>query len=188
MPYYQWKRKSDDSAFHGPINADSKQSARQCLDNDLFFLPFSSLYTTNSGRAKTYVRLFGTRRKLVRTCKPLTWLVCGTTTFLMRKNKEIVANCHQITVELKFIFLIIKANLMLDEIRFKVFPLTSRFCGHFICFYELRWRFKSKTIYSGNNVTKTLNTRLFLSETFRTRTLGFGTTKCNIVRVRRTSG
>ena len=27
---------------------------------------------------------------------------------------------------------------MLDEIRFKVFPLTSRFCGHFICFYELR--------------------------------------------------
>ena len=66
------KKKSDDSAFHGPINADSKQSARQCLDNDLFFLPFSSLYTTNSGRAKTYVRLFSTRRKLVRTCKPLT--------------------------------------------------------------------------------------------------------------------
>ena len=27
---------------------------------------------------------------------------------------------------------------MLDGIRFKVFPLTSRFCGHFICFYELR--------------------------------------------------
>ena len=27
---------------------------------------------------------------------------------------------------------------MLDEIRFKIFPLTSRFCGHFICFYVLR--------------------------------------------------
>lgn len=27
------EKKSDDSVFHGPINADSKQSARQCLDD-----------------------------------------------------------------------------------------------------------------------------------------------------------
>ena len=27
---------------------------------------------------------------------------------------------------------------MLDEIRLKKFPLTSRFCDHFTCFYVLR--------------------------------------------------
>ena len=39
---------------------------------------------------------------------------------------------------IKFILLIIKANLMLDEISLTKFPFTSRFCDHFTCFYVLR--------------------------------------------------
>ena len=46
----------------------------------------------------------------------------GTSTFLIQKNTGTVENRLQITVELKFILLIIKANLMLDEIRLKKFP------------------------------------------------------------------
>ena len=59
--------------------------------------------------------LSSTGRNSVRKCKPLTWLVCGTSTFLIQKNKETV----QINVELKFILKVIKANLILDEIRLK---------------------------------------------------------------------
>ena len=51
------------------------------------------------GCAKTYVRLSGTGRNLVRTCNPLTRLVHGTRTFLIRKNKETVENSLEITVE-----------------------------------------------------------------------------------------
>ena len=58
--------------------------------------------------------------------------------FNTKKNTGTVENRLQITVELKSILLIIKANLMLDEIRLKKFPLTSRFCDHFTCFYVLR--------------------------------------------------
>ena len=53
--------------------------------------------------AKTYVRFSGTGGNLVRTCKPLKWLVCGTGTFLIRKNTQTVEkNWLQVTVELKF--------------------------------------------------------------------------------------
>ena len=38
-----------------------------------------------TGCAKTYVWLSGTGRNLVRTCKALTWLVHGTSTFLIKK-------------------------------------------------------------------------------------------------------
>ena len=63
-----------------------------------------------AGCAKTFVRLSGTGRSLhvVRTCKPLTWLVCGTSTFLITKKKD----CLQITVELKFILKVINTNLI----------------------------------------------------------------------------
>ena len=70
----------------------------------------------SSGCAKTYVRWSRMGRNLVQTCKPLTWLVYGTSTFLIRKNTGTIENWLQITVELKFI-LVIKANLMLDEMR-----------------------------------------------------------------------
>ena len=50
-----------------------------------------------------YVRFSGTGGNLVRTCKPLKWLVCGTGTFLIRKNTQTVEkNWLQVTVELKF--------------------------------------------------------------------------------------
>ena len=72
----------------------------------------------DAGCAKTYVRLSGTGRNLVQTCIPLTWLFCGTSTFLIRKNKETAENCLQITV--KFILKVIKANLVLDKIRLNI--------------------------------------------------------------------
>ena len=101
---------------------------------------------------------------------------------------------------------------MLDEIRLKKFPFTSRFCGRFTCLYVLRlaqepslsnqacqdvtdiiFRFKSRKIYKANNVIKNVKCPILfefrvLSKTFWTRTLGFRTTKFNIVLVRRTSG
>ena len=53
-----------------------------------------------AGCAKTYVRSSGTGRNLLWTCKPLTWLLRETSTFLIRKNMETVENWLQITVEL----------------------------------------------------------------------------------------
>ena len=44
-----------------------------------------------------------------------------TSTFLIRKNKETVENCLQITVELKFILkLVITANLILNKIKLNI--------------------------------------------------------------------
>ena len=50
---------------------------------------------------QNYVWLSGTGRNFVGICKPLTWLVCGTSTFLIRKNTETVEKW--LTVELKLI-------------------------------------------------------------------------------------
>jgi len=77
-----------------------------------------------TGCTKTYVRLSGTGRNLVQTCKPFTQLVRGTSSFLIRKNTGTVENWLQIKVELKFMLLVIKA------------------------------RFKSRTISKANNVIK----------------------------------
>ena len=49
------------------------------------------------------VWLSGTGRNVVQTCKPLSWLVHGTSTFLTRKNTETVKNWLQIAVELVFL-------------------------------------------------------------------------------------
>ena len=63
-----------------------------------------------TGCTKTYVRLSRTGRNLVHTCKPLTWLVRGTSSFLIRKNTGTVENWLQIKVEFKFMLLVIKAR------------------------------------------------------------------------------
>ena len=77
--------------------------------------------TPSTGCTETYVRLTWTGRKLVLLCKPLTWLVYRTSTFLIRKNKETVENCLQITLELKFVLkLVITANLILNKIRLNI--------------------------------------------------------------------
>ena len=50
-----------------------------------------------------------------------------TSTFLIRKNKEAVENCLQITEELKFILKLVKtANLILRKIRLNI-PFKSIF-------------------------------------------------------------
>ena len=83
-----------------------------------------TLDMARTGCTKTYVRLSRTGRNLVQTCKPLAWLVCGTSSFLIRKNTGTVENWLQIKVEFKFMLLAIKA------------------------------RFKSRTIYKANNAIK----------------------------------
>ena len=50
------------------------------------------------------------------------------------------------TVELKFTLKVIKANLTFNKIRLNIPFTTLPFHGHFICFYELHFRFNSKTI------------------------------------------
>ena len=62
------------------------------------------------------------------------------------------------TVELKFTLKVIKANLTFNKIRLNIPFTTLPFHGHFICFYELHLRFKSKTI-----ILIYLTARLFLS-------------------------
>ena len=62
------------------------------------------------------------------------------------------------TVELKFTLKVIKANLTFNKIRLNIPFTTLPFHGHFICFYELHFRFKSKTI-----ILIYLTARLFLS-------------------------
>ena len=57
----------------------------------------------HSGCAKTYVRLSWTGTNVVQTCKPFSWLVHGTSTFLTGKNTETVKNWLQIAVELVFL-------------------------------------------------------------------------------------
>ena len=50
--------------------------------------------------------------------------------FNEKKNKETVENCLQITVELKFILKVTKANLILDEIMLNIpfnFPIPRSF-------------------------------------------------------------
>ena len=64
--------------------------------------------------------LSGTGRNSVQKCKPFAWLVCGKSTFLMSKNKETV----EIKVESKFILKVLKANLILDQIRLNI-PFNS---------------------------------------------------------------
>ena len=61
-------------------------------------------------------------------------------------------------VELKFTLKVIKANLTFNKIRLNIPFTTLPFHGHFICFYKLRFRFKSKTI-----ILIYLTARLFLS-------------------------
>ena len=61
-------------------------------------------------------------------------------------------NCLEMMVELIFILKVIKANLILD----KMIILTLAFNGHFICFYQLHFSFKSKTIYKCNSVIKNI--------------------------------
>ena len=53
-------------------------------------------------------------------CKPLTCFICGTSTFLIKRNEETVENCLHITVELKFILKVIKANHILDKLRLNI--------------------------------------------------------------------
>ena len=50
----------------------------------------------HSGCAKTYVRLPGIGWNVVQTCKPLSWLVHGTSAFLTRKKHT--SNCSRISV------------------------------------------------------------------------------------------
>ena len=146
-------------------------------------LGFTSGCHTRSACAKTCVRFSGTGRNLVRTCKPLTRLVHGTSSFLIRKNTATVENWLQITVELKFMLLVIKVNLMLDEIRFNIPfnfailrpfhlflrpPIGSRIwhtallktlVGSFLIYdcawcHDIIFRFKSRTICKANTVIK----------------------------------
>ena len=52
-----------------------------------------------------------------------------------------------------------------------------RFHGHFICFYKLRFRFKSKTIYKGNNVIQNIKCQIFFefqAKLIGQELLGFG--------------
>ena len=105
--------------------------------------------------------------------------VVETSTFFIRKNKETVENCLQMTVELKFTLKVIKANLIFNKIRLNIPFTTLPFHGHFICFYELHLRFKSKTmilIYKGNNVIKNIKCSIvfeFRAKFFGQELLGF---------------
>ena len=78
----------------------------------------------SSGCAKTYVRLSGTGRNLVRTWKPLTWFVRGTSTFLIfnrqKKNRnswKLTSNYNRIKI---YLIVINKANLILDKIMLNI--------------------------------------------------------------------
>ena len=84
-----------------------------------------------TGCPKTYVRLSGTVRNLVWTCKPLKWLIVGQAHFSLEKNTETVENWLQITVELKFILYSHKSNLILDKLRltFPFYFATLRLFG-----------------------------------------------------------
>ena len=78
---------------------DIKFLRKSSLGNSLVFTYTIKRHfncTVCAGWAKTYVWLSGT-------FNPLTWLVRGTSTFLIRKNRETVENCFQITVFLNVI-------------------------------------------------------------------------------------
>ena len=52
---------------------------------------------------QNYVRLSVTGRNFLGTCKPLTWLVCGTSTFLIRKKRnswKVTSNYSRIETDL----------------------------------------------------------------------------------------
>ena len=69
---------------------------------------------------------------VVWTCKPLIWLVRGTSTFLIRKKR------------LETVALNSPSNFAIP------LPVIS------LLFYELRFRFNSKIIYKGSNVIKNI--------------------------------
>ena len=54
-------------------------------------------------------------RNLVQMCKPLTWLIRGTRSFLIRKNTGTVENWFQIKLEYKFMLLVIKARFSQEQ-------------------------------------------------------------------------
>ena len=111
--------------------------------------------------------LTGSGRNLVRTCKPLIWLVRGTSTFLIRKIK-IRNSC------LKYSFYLCHST-------------ASRFIH--LLFYGLHCRFNSKIIYKGNNVIKNIKCPIvFQFQSSWTRTLGFGQPNFYVLLVWRTSG
>ena len=123
-----------------------------CFDYLVILLGENWLWSLLGLNAKTFVWLSGTGRSLhvVRTCKPLTWLVCGTSTFLIIRKKK---DCLQITVELKFILKVINANLIqLHHSMVISFVFESSI---------FTIRFKPKTRVK--TWLKTSNTRLFFS-------------------------
>ena len=84
----------------------------------IFLSPCNILY---SGSTKTYFQLSGTERNLVCTCKPLTWLVRGTSTFFITKKKY--RNSWKLTSNystIKIYFIVIKVNLALDKTRLNI--------------------------------------------------------------------
>ena len=96
-----------------------------CFDYLVILLGENWLWSLLGLNAKTFVWLSGTGRSLhvVRTCKPLTWLVCGTSTFLIIRKKRLSSNYSRIKIHLK---------------SHKCKPhTTSPFNGHFIFFWEL---------------------------------------------------
>ena len=116
------------------------------------------------GCAKTYVRLSGIGRNLLQT-----------TTFLSRKNT------------------VIKENLLLGKIRLNI-PFSFAIPWPFNLFLQAPFQVQGKTIYKDNNIViQNIKCPIVfefqvLSKILWTRTLGFQTTKCNIVLVQRTSG
>ena len=72
-----------------------------CLSSLLLVRGGGGGHFARAGCAKTSARLSGTGRNLIRIilCEPLTRLVRGTSTFLIRKNTETSENWCQITVE-----------------------------------------------------------------------------------------
>ena len=67
---------------------------------------------------------------------------------MKKKNKETVENCLQITVELKFILKVTKANLILDEIMLNIpfnFPIPRSFHSFLRApFFSQLWLIKAK--------------------------------------------
>ena len=114
---------------------------------DAYFKHFETLVGEfSSGCTKTYVRLSGTGRSSVRTCKPLTWLVHGTSTFFIRRKKyrnswKLTSNYSRIEIYL----IVTKAHLIFDKIRLNVpFNFAILRPSHLF----LQAPFESKPIYN----------------------------------------
>ena len=75
----------------------------------------SSVPQSKAGHQNLYVRLSGTGRNLVRTCEPSTWLVHGTSSFLIEKKTKTFENWNYSGI--KVYCIVMKANLLLDKIR-----------------------------------------------------------------------